>query len=531
VLLALGTIYRLVLLLLRVPTTDGDESTVGLMALHIAQGRHFPAYFYGDDYMGAFEAYLAAPVVGLFGPSVLALRLPMVLALYVAFGWLMYRLTARLYTRWFAVLVIGLMALGSDHIVSMQLRASGGYPELSAAGALLVLIPVELALGGAGARWPRQLSFGAWGLTAGFVLWDDWLPLPYLTAGAALLLWSCRRELFGRAGAMLAAGVVIGAAPMIAHLLHAAPGHDALSQVRALSQGSVAVSVTDRLYGGVLVGVPFSTGLCHPDRCDAWQMSWAPVYLLLVVLAAGLAVTGLRARTAGNDRGIEPSVRVRQAGRLALSLAAALGLFLYVRSATAGTEPLSNARYLHALPISMPAVLWPLWVFVRRWRSGGATSRQSVRVGGVVSAAVLAGFAATMLTATVLAVVNIPRASAPDYRVRALIEALDRLGATRVYSDYPTCNRLSYLTGERMVCAVIRDDLHRGKDRYEPFRREVDAAPHPTYAIPADSPMRRAFEDELVGQGMTAEARDAAGYRIYQPITRPDVPHDDPGVR
>jgi hypothetical protein len=530
-LVALGTGYRLVLLLLHVPNTDGDESTIGLMALHIAQGRHFPAYFYGDDYMGAVEAYLAAPVVGLFGPSVLALRLPMVLALYVAFGWLMYRLTARLYTRWFAVLVVGLMALGSDHIISMQLRASGGYPELSAAGALLILLAVELAAGDANRGWRRHLAFGGWGLAAGFVLWDNWLPLPYLAAGAALLLWTCRRELLGRAGAALAAGVAIGATPMIAHLLHAAPGHDVLSQVLALSKGSAPVGLGDRLYGGVLVGLPFSTGLCHPDRCDPWQMSWAPVYLVLLVVAAGLAVAGLvRTEPGATGPGNPAEARRRNAGRLALAVAAMLGLFLYLRSATSGTEPMSNARYLHALPISLPAALWPLWTAARRWpvlrrlRAERATPRQLIRVGATASAAVIAGFAAMMLIATVSTVVHIPRASAPDHQVRALITALDRIGATRVYSDYPTCNRLSYLTGERMVCAVVRDDLGRGKDRYQPFRRAVDADARPTYAIPAGSPIRRAFEDELAREGIATDARDAAGYRIYRPETRPAVP-------
>jgi hypothetical protein len=513
-------VYRLALILLRVPNTDGDESTIGLMALHIAQGRHFPAYFYGNDYMGALEAYLAAPVVGLFGPSVLALRLPMVLVLYVAFGWLMYRLTTRLYTRWFAVLVVGLMALGSDHIVSMQLRASGGYPELSAAGALVMLIAVKVAAGDTGAGWRRPAWFGAWGLVAGFVLWDDWLPLPYVVTGAALLVWRRWRELLGRAGAVLAAGVVVGAAPMITHVLRAAPGHDALSQIRALSQGATAVDLADRLYGGVLVGVPFSTGLCYPDRCDPWQLTWAPVYLVLLALAAGLAVMGLRRTGAGTP----PEERVRQAGRLALSVAAALGLFLYVRSATAGTEPLSNARYLHALPISIPAVLWPLWTVARRLRRAGREDKLPVPASGIVAGAVLAAFAATMLTATVVTVVYIPRASAPDHQVRTLITALDQLGANRVYSDYPTCNRLSYLTGERMMCAVVRDDLSPGKDRYEPFRRAVEADAHPAYAVPADSALRHAFDAELDRQGISAAVHDAAGYRVYQPASRPDLP-------
>ena len=44
---------------------------MGLAALHIARGEDFPVFFYGQEYMGTLEAYLAAPLVALFGPSVL----------------------------------------------------------------------------------------------------------------------------------------------------------------------------------------------------------------------------------------------------------------------------------------------------------------------------------------------------------------------------------------------------------------------------------------------------------------------------
>ena len=218
-LLAAGAAYRLVLILLAVPTNDGDESIVGLMATHIAEGRDFPAYFYGQHYMGALEAYLAAPVVGLSGPTVLALRLPMVLAFYVATGWLLYRLTVRLYTPWFATAVTGLYALGSDHIVSMQLRASGGYPEMDLLGVLLVLLAVMLA------ERPRPVLFGLWGLVAGLVVWDTWLPLPYLAASAALLV--AFRGV--RWVPLAAAGFVVGAAPMIVHIATVNPARTAMA--------------------------------------------------------------------------------------------------------------------------------------------------------------------------------------------------------------------------------------------------------------------------------------------------------------
>jgi len=57
---------------------DSDQAIVGLMAKHLAEGRAFPLFFYGQHYMLAVEAWLAAPVFTLAGPSVLALKLPLV---------------------------------------------------------------------------------------------------------------------------------------------------------------------------------------------------------------------------------------------------------------------------------------------------------------------------------------------------------------------------------------------------------------------------------------------------------------------
>lgn len=57
---------------------DADQGVVGLMAKHISEGRAFPLFFYGQSYLPAVEAYLAAPVMWLLGPTEVALKLPVV---------------------------------------------------------------------------------------------------------------------------------------------------------------------------------------------------------------------------------------------------------------------------------------------------------------------------------------------------------------------------------------------------------------------------------------------------------------------
>ena len=56
---------------------DADQAVVGLMAAHISEGRAFPVFFYGQSYLLAVEAYLAAPVMWLLGPTEVALKLPL----------------------------------------------------------------------------------------------------------------------------------------------------------------------------------------------------------------------------------------------------------------------------------------------------------------------------------------------------------------------------------------------------------------------------------------------------------------------
>src|SRR3954447_15130924 len=77
--LALGiAVVVRVLLIARAPgILDADEALVGIQAERIAAGaaHPLPVFFYGQPYMGALEAYLAAGLFHLVGPSVPALRL------------------------------------------------------------------------------------------------------------------------------------------------------------------------------------------------------------------------------------------------------------------------------------------------------------------------------------------------------------------------------------------------------------------------------------------------------------------------
>lgn len=73
---------------------DSDQAIVGLMAKHLAEGRAFPVFYYGQNYMLGVEAYLAAPLFAIAGVSVVTLKLPL-LAINVAIVLLLLRILER----------------------------------------------------------------------------------------------------------------------------------------------------------------------------------------------------------------------------------------------------------------------------------------------------------------------------------------------------------------------------------------------------------------------------------------------------
>ncbi|GIG86399.1 hypothetical protein [Plantactinospora endophytica] len=497
----LGVGYRLVLLLAEVPPSNSDEAVTGLVARHIAQGRDFPLFFYGQHYMGALESYLAAPLFAVLGSSTFALRLPNLL-LYAAFLALMWQLTRRLYSPWLAAVTVGLLALGSDRILKNQLIAGGGYPEMNPAGALLVLLAVNLGLGAVRRTGPAYAGFG---LVAGLTLWDDWLILPYVGAAGALLLGFRWRALGGRSGLALGAGSAVGLVPIVLHNLTAAPEHRSLAVYAGLGGG--AGSWPDRLHGAVLFGLPMGTGLCPPGRCTPWQLWWGVAYPVLLGVAVLLAWRALRRAT---DR----VTRVRQAGRLALLAGAATSLLAYAASGAAATSPVESARYLSVLLISTPAVLWPLWSALTR-------PYRPVRLAAAVP---LAGLAVSMLLASASLLVASPELAGRATQRRDLVAGLDRLGVREFYTDYWTCNTVIFLSRERIVCGVIGEDLRAGWDRHPRYPRLVAEAPRPAFVLAERSALDLAVRAHLRGAGVPVTETILAGHSVYRPSAPVDLP-------
>jgi dolichyl-phosphate-mannose-protein mannosyltransferase len=73
---------------------DADQAVFGLMAKHLAELRAFPLFMYGQSYILGVEAWMAAPLFAVFGPSSTALKMPL-LVLNLVIAWLLVRMLER----------------------------------------------------------------------------------------------------------------------------------------------------------------------------------------------------------------------------------------------------------------------------------------------------------------------------------------------------------------------------------------------------------------------------------------------------
>lgn len=109
---------------------DSDQAVFGLMAKHLSEGRAFPLFMYGQNYILAVEAWMAAPLFLVGGASVALLKLPLVLISVVSTLLLVGLLVreARL-PAWGAFVACLFFILPPPGTAAQLMEASGGNLE------------------------------------------------------------------------------------------------------------------------------------------------------------------------------------------------------------------------------------------------------------------------------------------------------------------------------------------------------------------------------------------------------------------
>jgi len=594
-------LLRLILIGVGWPPTDSDESTIGLMALHIAYHGETPVFFYGQGYMGTLEAYLPALLFSLFGPSLFLIRLSM-LSLVGLFFVSMYFLTSLLYTRKLAMVTLILLSLGSSGILFVELRAIGGYGETLLLSALLLLIASYLALSfrpvmSRKRRWWRLLGYACWGYLVGFGMYTDQLIVPFVLMSALLLLLFCWPDLDSLAPTFIIASFTLGLLPLFIYNITELPQEGTFYYFLRVYRSDVTdptiisqITPLNKVVGALLVGLPNLTGenpICSPQNlplfgllsptsisCTLMQGSWSIGCIVLWVIAVVITVKALRKQQVLGKHGFNleyseaRQLTIRYVAQLALLGSAALTLLLFALSPVAALDPWENSRYLFCLLTATPAIIDPLqgrtfFSFIgwltrkqvmrnipqRQLQAQTSLTSQDIqhepdaqqtvhiapsaspatttsrihlvreRLAEIVRVGILLYICIMLGLGVINTFTQIPSTKAMNKQQSELIYKLEQIGATRIYSEYWTCNRIIFLSRERIICSVLGDTLHGGYNRYPPYYDMVHrVSDEAAYVLPIGSPVDISFKRRLPHLHKRYHHIFFAGYDIYQPV-------------
>lgn len=106
-------------------------------------------------------------------------------------------------------------------------------------------------------------------------------------------------------------------------------------------------------------------------------------------------------------------------------------------------------------------------------------------------------------------------------RQNALLNDLLRIHATRIYSDYWSCNRIISQSHERVICSVLDERLKPGENRYLHYTHVVQSAAHPLYVFPAAAVENTAPVHQLSKSHLKYRRFSFDGYLIYKPARKP----------
>jgi hypothetical protein len=169
---------------------NGDEAVQGLMARHVAQGRAFPLFYYGMNYVGALESWITALGFKLGAEGARLVKAVPLLS-YLGLVSVLPLLARRLWGTGEALGAMAYLAFAPPFVLRWSLTAVGGYMCALFIGTLLLYLWMRLEEGGApGSSWGRKGCFG-YGLLSGIGIWVSQTTAVFLLP---ILWWEAGRR-------------------------------------------------------------------------------------------------------------------------------------------------------------------------------------------------------------------------------------------------------------------------------------------------------------------------------------------------
>ncbi|WP_201360703.1 ArnT family glycosyltransferase [Dictyobacter formicarum] len=517
VLFCLAIALRVFLAYQNWPLPNSDEGTMGLIGMHIRQGKH-PVIYYDQDYMGVLQAYLGAVFFTLFGRSVFTLRLGMV-TLFVGFLLSMYLLIRQLYARRFALFIVAIFSFGSAAMLSRQLIAIGGYPETVFFATLSLALGLRLALTTPdGELWQRARRYGLfflWGITVSLGIWSNTLILPWVACSSLLLLFSWRELIFKAAMVAVIAGLLVGGAPLIVYNIHAPIHHDTISVLLSqLGHAPLTLHTLKAQFQNTFtISLPIMSGspICYKSEysflqywgfgnywhsyCATTNSIWSTGFIILTATATGMACWTLAKHFfplhLHTLSAKERSVLIINCARLILILGIVATILPYLRSSSVLSGPGQNARYLIGVWIGLPALVWPLWSGANYYIRTVATHPAGLpgKIGAAFCLSSLALLLFISMYGSYRTLLQVPVAQEAMHNEQELIQSLQSHKLHHLYADYWICYRINFEMGPSVNCASAHYEYPRRRvfdysnNKYAPYLKAVLSDPYATYLL------------------------------------------------
>jgi hypothetical protein len=186
-----------------------DGSICGLLGLNVLKG-NWPIFFYGQNFMGALEGYLAAPIYAIFGPTTITLN---IWAPILSFATLLvlYACLRRYMKPLPSLVALAYMAIPPAMAYWHAGKPNNHYPL----GILLCALLMWLSFKLWGQRPWRSLTVFWWGLVAGLAFWTNFQTVVIIWACMIFLALTCLPRLRPLPVLSGMAGALIGGAPLI----------------------------------------------------------------------------------------------------------------------------------------------------------------------------------------------------------------------------------------------------------------------------------------------------------------------------
>lgn len=269
------------------PTLAGDETSVGLMGLRVMKG-DFPVFYYGQNFMGSLEAFLAGSFFQVFGASPRTLELlPAIFS--ILFLLLLYRLSKTFFDYQTALISMALLSIPPFFLLGWSHEARLHYHFAIIFGNFLLLISHQLVSRKISPE-KKRLLFLILGLLSGIAWWTNYLIITYLLPVGLFLFLRDKKVLFKKNFLFLLFMFLVGSLPLwIFNVIHQFP----IAGIAGLADRADIISYLKNFFSNAF---PILLGFLPPLSNDKFDLT---AYLIIGPLY-GLAIMyyGYRFRAA-----------------------------------------------------------------------------------------------------------------------------------------------------------------------------------------------------------------------------------------